>query len=85
MPLSVDTRLPVKPVTSKVCAALELTQRAADYAFIGGAQVDMYGNLFTTKANYDKPGIRFPGAAAPALWRPTVKTIAIMALEKEIC
>ena len=69
-----------------LCGAFELTQRGcADYAFIGGAQVDMYGNICSTIEgnNYDKPGIRFPGSGgAGAMAANCEKTIAIMALEK---
>ncbi len=51
MPLSVgDTRAGRKACYLKgLCAVFELTQRGfADYAFIGGAQVDMYGNISST-------------------------------------
>jgi glutaconate CoA-transferase, subunit B len=35
-----------------------------DYAFLGGAQIDAYGNLNSTMIgdNYDKPKVRFPGS-----------------------
>lgn len=48
--------------------AFELTQRGfADYGFIGGAEVDMYGNLNSTMigdypAGYQKPKVRLPGS-----------------------
>lgn len=88
MPLSVgDTRAGRKACYLKgLCAAFELTQRGyADYAFIGGAQIDMYGNICSTMegSNYDKPSIRFPGSGgAGAMAANCEKTIAIMALEK---
>jgi len=49
-------------------AAFELTQRGfADYGFIGGAEVDMYGNLNSTMigdypAGYQTPKVRLPGS-----------------------
>jgi glutaconate CoA-transferase subunit B len=66
MPLSVgDTRAGRKACFMKgLCAVFELTQRGfADYAFIGGAQIDMYGNISSTieGSYYNKPDIRFPG------------------------
>lgn len=88
MPLSVgDTRAARKACFLKgLCSAFELTQRGyADYAFIGGAQIDMYGNICSTMegADYDKPSIRFPGSGgAGAMAANCEKTIAIMALEK---
>lgn len=35
-----------------------------DYAFLGGAQIDQYGNLNSTQIgnNYEKPKVRFPGS-----------------------
>jgi len=88
MPLSVgDTRAGRKACYLKgLCAVFELTQRGyADYAFIGGAQVDMYGNICSTIEgnNYGKPRVRFPGSGgAGAMAANCEKTIAIMALEK---
>lgn len=49
-------------------AAFEFTQRGfADFGFIGGAEVDMYGNLNSTMigdypANYQSPKVRLPGS-----------------------
>ena len=51
-----------------LCSAFELTQRGfADYGFIGGAEVDMYGNLNSTMIgqfpeSYRKPKVRLPGS-----------------------
>ena len=48
--------------------AFELTQRGfADFGFIGGAEVDMYGNLNSTMMGdfpdgYQKPKVRLPGS-----------------------
>jgi glutaconate CoA-transferase subunit B len=88
MPMSVgDTRAFRKAVFAKgLCAVFELTQRGyADYAFIGGAQIDMYGNVCSTYegGNYLQPRVRFPGSGgAGAMAANCEKTIAIMALEK---
>lgn len=49
-------------------AAFELTQRGfADVGFIGGAEVDMYGNLNSTMigdfpGSYHRPKVRLPGS-----------------------
>ncbi len=88
MPLSVgDTRAFRKALYAKgLCGAFELTQRGySDYAFIGGAQIDMYGNINShfQGGTYDKPGVRFPGSGgAGAMAANCEKTISIMALEK---
>ena len=88
MPLSVgDTRAFRKAVFAKgLCAAFELTQRGySDYAFIGGAQIDMYGNINShfEGGTYSKARTRFPGSGgAGAMAANCEKTISIMALEK---
>ena len=88
LPLSVgDTRAFRKALFAKgLCAAFELTQRGyADVAFIGGAQIDMYGNINShfQGGDYLCPGTRFPGSGgAGAMAANCEKTIAIMALEK---
>ena len=88
MPLSVgDTRACRKACYLKgLCAVFELTQRGyADYAFIGGAQIDMYGNINSTfqGGSYARPETRFPGSGgAGAMAANCERTIIIMALEK---
>lgn len=88
LPLSVgDTRASTRACYLKgLCSVFELTQRGyADYAFIGGAQIDMYGNVNSTLngAAYLKPDTRFPGSGgAGAMAANCEKTIIIMALEK---
>ena len=88
MPLSVgDTRAFRKAVFAKgLCAAFELTQRGySDYAFIGGAQIDMYGNINShfQGGTYSRAKTRFPGSGgAGAMAANCEKTISIMALEK---
>jgi glutaconate CoA-transferase subunit B len=88
MPLSVgDTRACRKACYLKGLAGVfEITQRGyADYGFIGGAQIDMYGNVCSTfqGGTYEKPQTRFPGSGgAGAMAASCEKTIIIMALEK---
>ncbi len=88
MPLSVgDTRAARKATYLKgLCGVFELTQRGySDFAFIGGAQIDMYGNICSTiqGEDYRQPQVRFPGSGgAGAMAANCEKTIAIMALEK---
>jgi glutaconate CoA-transferase subunit B len=88
MPLSVgDTRACRKACFLKgLCVVFELAQRGyADYAFIGGAQIDPYGNVNSTFEgnSYKKASTRFPGSGgAGAMAANCEKTIIIMALEK---
>jgi len=88
LPLSVgDTRACRKAMYAKgLCGTFELTQRGyADYAFIGGAQIDMYGNINShfQGGSYYRPAVRFPGSGgAGSMAANCEKTIAIMALEK---
>jgi glutaconate CoA-transferase subunit B len=88
LPLSVgDTRACRKACYLKgLCAVFELTQRGcADYAFIGGAQIDCYGNVNSTfeGGSYSKPRTRFPGSGGAGVMAASCeKTIIIMALEK---
>jgi glutaconate CoA-transferase subunit B len=88
VPLSVgDTRAAHKSCYLKgLCSVFELTQRGfTDYAFIGGAQIDMYGNVCSTIQGdyYHQPNVRFPGSGgAGAMAANCEKTIIIMALEK---
>ena len=60
---------------------LEACQRGmVDYTFLGGAQIDAYGNLNSTViGDYDKPKVRFPGSGgandfASFCWRMMVMT-----------
>ena len=48
---------------------METCQRGLmDYTFLGGAQIDAYGNLNSTHlGNYIKPRARFPEAGGPAM------------------
>ncbi|NOZ22608.1 MAG: 3-oxoacid CoA-transferase [Planctomycetes bacterium] len=60
---------------------LEACQRGmVDYTFLGGAQIDRYGNLNSTViGDYAKPKVRFPGSGgandfASFCWRTLVMT-----------
>ncbi|MBU4605947.1 MAG: 3-oxoacid CoA-transferase [Proteobacteria bacterium] len=52
-----------------------------DYAFLGGAQIDQYGNLNSTSVgDYNKPKVRFPGSGgandfASLCWRTMIMTV----------
>jgi glutaconate CoA-transferase subunit B len=88
LPLSVgDTRAFTKACFVKgLCGVFELTQRGvADYAFIGGAQIDKYGNVNSTMLgqDYSKQETRFPGSGgAGAMAANCEKTIIIVPLER---
>jgi glutaconate CoA-transferase subunit B len=66
MPISVgDSRTTYKAVmASGMCEIMETCQRGmVDYTFLGGAQIDMYGNLNSTViGDWHKPKVRFPGS-----------------------
>lgn len=88
LPLSVgDTRASTRSCIVKgLCLSFELQQRGhSDIAFIGGAQVDEYGNINSTCMGdvYEKPRVRFPGSGgAGAMAANSARTIMILALEK---
>lgn len=78
MPVSVgDSRTTHKAVmASGMCDIMEACQRGmVDYTFLGGAQIDMYGNINSTLVgDYKKPKVRFPGSGgandfASLCWR----------------
>jgi glutaconate CoA-transferase subunit B len=66
MPISVgDSRTFYRAVmASGMCDIMETCQRGmVDYTFLGGAQIDMYGNLNSTViGDWKKPKVRFPGS-----------------------
>ncbi len=66
MPISVgDSRTFHKAVmASGMCDVMETIQRGmVDYCFLGGAQIDMYGNLNSTViGDWERPRVRFPGS-----------------------
>ena len=84
MPISVgDSRTTWKAViASGMCEIMETACRGMmDYTFLGGAQIDMYGNLNSTMMGNDhqKPKVRFPGSGggndfASFCWRMMVMT-----------
>ncbi|MBC7229236.1 MAG: 3-oxoacid CoA-transferase [Actinobacteria bacterium] len=66
MPISVgDSRTYYKAVmASGMCEVMETISRGlVDYCFLGGAQIDMYGNINSTViGDWEKPKVRFPGS-----------------------
>jgi glutaconate CoA-transferase subunit B len=84
MPISVgDSRTFYRGLmASSMCDIMETCQRGLiDYTFLGGAQIDAYGNLNSTLigADYRKPKVRFPGSGgandlASLCWRILVVT-----------
>jgi len=67
MPVSVgDSRTMYKTIqTTSMPEIMESLQRGVvDYCFLGGAQIDMYGNLNSTMigTDYRHPKVRFPGS-----------------------
>ena len=67
MPISVgDSRTMHKAYqTTSMPEIMEALQRGiVDYCFLGGAQIDMYGNLNSTMIgkDYKRPKVRFPGS-----------------------
>lgn len=67
MPISVgDSRTFFQGLMATSMAdIMETCQRGlVDYTFLGGAQIDMYGNLNSTQigADYERPQVRLPGS-----------------------
>lgn len=83
MPISVgDSRTVHRALmATSMCDVLEACQRGmVDYTFLGGAQIDAYGNLNSTViGDYRCPKVRFPGSGgandfASLCWRTLVMT-----------
>ncbi|MCK9197664.1 MAG: hypothetical protein M0P16_11865, partial [Syntrophales bacterium] len=84
MPISVgDSRTTWKALmASSMAEIMETACRGQlDYTFLGGAQIDMYGNLNSTRIGNDhqKPKVRFPGSGGANdfgsfCWRMMVMT-----------
>jgi glutaconate CoA-transferase, subunit B len=84
LPISVgDSRTWYRGITSGSMADTmnALARGQVDYCFLGGAQIDPYGNLNSTFAggSYEKPKVRFPGSGgandlASHAWRTMVIT-----------
>jgi glutaconate CoA-transferase, subunit B len=85
MPISVgDSRTFFRGIMATSMADIMQTcQRGMmDYTFLGGAQIDAYGNLNSTQVGSDhqKPKVRFPGSGgandlASSCWRIFVVTV----------
>ena len=88
LPISVgDSRTSYKALmTSTMNDVMETSQRGmVDYTFLGGAQIDMYGNLNSTQIgeNYQEPKVRLPGSGgANDLGSLCWKTIVITPMDK---
>jgi len=83
MPISVgDSRTYHRALMATgMCDIMDACQRGmVDYTFLGGAQIDAYGNLNSTViGNHGKPKVRFPGSGgandfASLCWRTMVMT-----------
>lgn len=83
MPISVgDSRTTHRALmATSMCDIMEACQRGVmDYAFLGGAQIDAYGNLNSTViGDYHAPSVRFPGSGgandfASFCWRTLIIT-----------
>src|SRR6516164_4883880 len=84
MPISVgDSRTFYRGVmATSMCDIMETCQRGlVDYTFLGGAQIDAYGNLNSTMigTDYSRPKVRLPGSGgandlASFCWRIFVVT-----------
>lgn len=84
LPLGVgDSRTAYQAVmASSMCDVMEAAQNGyIDYGFLGGAQIDMYGNLNATCiGRYESSVVTFPGSGggndiASLCWRTIVTTI----------
>lgn len=84
MPISVgDSRTFFRAVSaSGMCEMMTACARGmVDYSFLGGAQIDKYGNLNSTLiGDYAKPKVRFPGSGgandfASMCWNTMIMTV----------
>ena len=85
MPISVgDSRTIHKAIMAgSMPDIMETCQRGmVDYTFLGGAQIDMYGNINSTMIGKDhaRPKVRFPGSGgandlASLCWRTMMMTV----------
>ncbi len=87
MPISVgDSRTYYKGLlTTSMPEIMEACQKGmVDYTFLGGAQIDMYGNINSTIiGDYDRPKVRFPGSGgANDLASLCIKTMMITPQDK---
>ena len=85
MPISVgDSRTFYRGLmATSMCEIMETCQRGMmDYTFLGGAQIDAYGNLNSSMIgdDYARPKVRFPGSGgandlASLCWQTLVVTV----------
>lgn len=84
MPISVgDSRTFYRAVMAAgmVDSMTTCARGQVDYAFLGGAQIDRYGNINSTCiGDYEKPKVRFPGSGgandfASLCWRTMIMTV----------
>lgn len=84
MPISVgDSRTFFRGIMAAGMAEMMTTccRGLVDYAFLGGAEIDKYGNINSTVVgDYRKPKVRFPGSGgandfASLCWRTLIMTI----------
>jgi len=84
MPISVgDSRTFFRAVMAAGMTEMMTTcsRGLVDYAFLGGAQIDKYGNINSTVVgDYHKPKVRFPGSGgandfASFCWKTMVMTV----------
>ncbi len=94
MPISVgDSRTFYRAVMAAGMAEMMTTcaRGQVDYAFLGGAQIDKYGNINSTCiGDYKKPKVRFPGSGggndfASFCWRTMIMTVHEKARFVEKC
>ncbi len=85
MPISVgDSRTFYKAIMAAGMSEMMTTcaRGMVDYAFLGGAQIDKFGNINSTMVGdtYSKPKVRFPGSGgandfASLCWRTMIMTV----------
>jgi glutaconate CoA-transferase subunit B len=85
MPISVgDSRTFYKAIMAAGMSEMMTTcaRGQVDYAFLGGAQIDKYGNINSTMVgtDYSHPKVRFPGSGgandfASLCWRTMIMTV----------
>jgi glutaconate CoA-transferase subunit B len=94
MPISVgDSRTFFRAVMAAGMTEMMTTccRGQVDYAFLGGAQIDKYGNINSTVVgDYYKPKVRFPGSGgandfASFCWRTMIMTVHSKARFVEKC
>jgi glutaconate CoA-transferase subunit B len=94
MPISVgDSRTFFRAVMADGMTEMMTTccRGLVDYAFLGGAQIDKYGNINSTcLGDYYKPKVRFPGSGgandfASFCWRTMIMTVHSKARFVEKC